>query len=251
MLPPRSPWLAAWGLDVNPFAALLTWFVVALVVAWVAGDAARRGRNWFAWAVLVAATGLLGALVWLTVRRRSPVVVERLGWHRGLAIRLTAIPLMLLSFVVTVFIVTFLFQAARVEGRAMEPTLADQDRLIVNKFVYRHSDPQVGDIVMHYYPNKPEKTFVKRVIGAEHDQIQIVAGRVYRNEVPMNDAFVPAEFRSHDDWGPEVVPEGYYFVMGDHRNNSSDSRHWGFVPKKYIVGRVQYRWWPLSTARTF
>ncbi len=235
----------------NPFVALLTWFVVALIGAWVAGDAARRGRNWFAWAVLVAATGLVGALVWLVVRRRSPVVVERLGWRRGLATRLTAIPLMLLSFIVTVFIVTFLFQVARVQGRAMEPTLADQDRLIVNKFVYRHGDPRRGDIVMLHYPNKPEKQFVKRVIGEENDLVRIDDGRGYVNDVRVNDSFVAAEYRSHDDWGPEVVPEGYYFVMDDCRNNSSDSRHWGWVPKKYIVGRVQYRWWPLSAARGF
>ena len=61
----------------------------------------------------------------------------------------------------------------------------------------------------------------------------------------------PSEYRSHDDWGPQVIPEGYYFVMGDHRNNSSDSRHWGMVPKKYIIGKVQLRWWPVPTARVF
>ena len=133
----------------------------------------------------------------------------------------------------------------------MEPTLADQDRLVVNKYVYRHSDPRRGDIVMLYYPNRPEKTFVKRVIGEESDMVRIDDGRVYVNDVLMNDSFVAADFRSHDDWGPQVVPEGYYFVMGDRRNNSSDSRHWGFVPKKYIVGRVASRWWPLGTARTF
>ncbi len=148
-------------------------------------------------------------------------------------------------------IVTFGFQVARVEGQSMAPTLADQDRLIVNKAAYKFGDPQVGDIVMLYYPNKPEKSFVKRVIAAENDQVRIVAGKVYRNEVLMDDSFVPPEFRSHDDWGPEVIPEGYYFVMGDHRNNSSDSRHWGFVPKKYIIGKVQLRWWPLPDARMF
>jgi signal peptidase I len=67
----------------------------------------------------------------------------------------------------------------------------------------------------------------------------------------MNDDYVAAEFRSHDDYGPRVIDEGYYFVMGDHRNNSSDSRHWGFVPKKYIIGKVQVRWWPLQNARVF
>jgi len=149
-------------------------------------------------------------------------------------------------------IVTFGFQVARVEGQSMAPTLADQDRLIVNKAAYRFfEEPQIGDIVMLYYPLNPEKSFVKRVIAKEGDQVRIVDGRVYRNDVPINDDYVPAEYRSHDDWGPEVVPEGQYFVMGDHRNNSSDSRHWKWVPKKYIIGKVQLRWWPLPHARLF
>jgi len=149
-------------------------------------------------------------------------------------------------------IVTFGFQVARVEGQSMAPTLADQDRLIVNKAAYRFfEEPQIGDIVMLYYPLNPEKSFVKRVIAKEGDQVRIVDGRVYRNEVLINDDYVPAEYRSHDDWGPEVVPEGQYFVMGDHRNNSSDSRHWKWVPKKYIIGKVQLRWWPLPHARLF
>ena len=148
-------------------------------------------------------------------------------------------------------IVTFGFQVARVEGMSMAPTLQDQDRLIVNKLAYRIGDPKVGDIVMLYYPLKPEKSFVKRIIAEEGDQVRIVGGRVFRNDVPLDDSFVPQEYRSYDDWGPQVIPEGYYFVMGDHRNNSSDSRHWGFVPKKYIIGKVQLRWWPMGHARVF
>ena len=148
-------------------------------------------------------------------------------------------------------IVTFGFQVARVEGQSMAPTLADQDRLIVNKLAYRIGDPRRGDIVMLYYPVNPEKSFVKRVIAEENDVVRIVDGRVYVNDVPLRDDYVPPEFRSHDDFGPLVVQEGYYFVMGDHRNNSSDSRHWGLVPKKYIIGRVQVRWWPVPHARLF
>jgi signal peptidase I len=148
-------------------------------------------------------------------------------------------------------LITFVGQVARVQGTSMAPTLQDQDRLIVNKLAYRLADPQVGDIVMHYYPLNPDKTFVKRVIAQEGDQVHIVAGRVFRNGILLEDSFVPAEYRGHSDWGPNVVPEGQYFVMGDHRNASSDSRDWGFVPKKYITGKVQARWWPVGHARVF
>jgi signal peptidase I len=153
--------------------------------------------------------------------------------------------------VYAILIVTFGFQVARVEGMSMAPTLEDQDRLIVNKLAYRIGEPRRGDIVMLYYPLDPNKSFVKRVIAEEGDSVRVVDGRVYVNDIPLHDDYVPPEYRSHDDWGPQVVPEGYYFVMGDHRNNSSDSRHWGFVPKKYIIGKVQLRWWPVPTARVF
>jgi signal peptidase I len=153
--------------------------------------------------------------------------------------------------VYAILIVTFGFQVARVEGQSMAPTLEDQDRLIVNKLVYRISDPRRGDIVMLYYPVDPNKSFVKRVIAEEGDTVRIIEGRVYVNDVPLQDDYVPDEFRGHDDYGPKVIDPGYYFVMGDHRNNSSDSRHWGYVPKKYIIGKVQIRWWPVPTATLF
>src|SRR5437867_9629255 len=170
---------------------------------------------------------------------RHRLVQESIAWLRVLAA----------AAMYAILLITFVGQVARVEGTSMAPTLMDQDRLIVNKLAYRFADPQVGDIVMLYYPLKPEKTFVKRIIAEEGDQVRIVDGRVYRNDVPVDDSFVPAEYRSHDDWGPRVLDEGYYFVMGDHRNNSSDSRHWGLVPKKYIIGKVQLRWWPMAHAK--
>ncbi|MFO7303164.1 MAG: signal peptidase I [Acidobacteriota bacterium] len=150
-------------------------------------------------------------------------------------------------------IVTFGFQVARVEGHSMAPTLEDQDRLIVNKLEYRlpNHSPKFGDIVMLLYPNDPDKSFVKRVIGEPGDVVRSVNGQVFRNDEPLPDDFIPEEYRSYDTWGPEIVPEGYYFVMGDHRNNSSDSRTWRFVPKKYIIGKVQLRWWPITEMRFF
>jgi signal peptidase I len=148
-------------------------------------------------------------------------------------------------------IVTFGFQVARVDGLSMEPTLGDHDRLIVNKLAYEIGDPLPGDIVMLYYPRDPAKMFVKRVIAKEGDTVRIVNGDVFVNGTRLPDDYVPPEYRSHEDWGPSVIEQGYYFVMGDHRNNSSDSRHWGPVPKKYIVGKVGVRWWPIQDARIF
>jgi signal peptidase I len=185
---------------------------------------------------------------------RSPVVDPSLRgatWRRVAAELVAGAQTLLSAAVYATIIVTFGFQVARVDGLSMAPTLEDRDRLIVNKLVYELGDPRPGDIVMLYYPRDPQKMFVKRVIAKEGDTVRIVDGRVYVNDVALHDDYVPAEFRSHDDWGPTVVDQGYYFVMGDHRNNSSDSRHWGSVPKKYIVGKVKVRWWPIQDVRIF
>jgi signal peptidase I len=148
-------------------------------------------------------------------------------------------------------IVTFVGQAARVEGFSMTPTLHDNDRLVVNKLAYRWHKPAIGDIVMVASPTDPDTMLVKRVIAGPDDVVQSVSGRLYRNEVPMSDDFVAKESRSFDDWGPETVPPGHYFVMGDHRNDSLDSRSFGPVPEKYIAGRIQFRRWPIDHGRLF
>jgi signal peptidase I len=168
----------------------------------------------------------------------------RLAWLETLA-RAAAYGTLIVAFV------AFGIQGVSLHGQSMAPTLADGDGLIVNKFAYRMGQPRRGDIVMLYYPLNPDTLFVKRVIAKEGDRVRIVDGRVYLNDLPMPDEFVAREYRSHEDYGPMSVRAGYYFVMGDHRNGSSDSRHWGEVPKRYIIGKVQLRWWPIAQARIF
>lgn len=218
----------------------------ALAAIWTAVDAARRGRNWFAWGVAVAVTGV-AFFVWLVQRRRFEIV-GALARPSRIALMVGILFCAALDFLLARNMSAVLFQHARVEGTAMSPTINDQDRVIVDKSAYRTGTPRPGDVVMLLYPLNPDKKFVKRVIAEEGDQIRIVNGQVYRNDVPVDDRYVTAEHRSHDDFGPQVVPQGYCFVLGDRRNNSSDSRHWGYVPVKYIVGKVVYRWWPLGTA---
>jgi signal peptidase I len=148
-------------------------------------------------------------------------------------------------------IATFGVQVERVDGFSMEPTLEDHDRLIVNRLVYELGDPRPGDIVTLYYPLDPDTVLVKRVIAKDGDSVRIEEGRVFVNDEPLRDDYIDSAFRSHENWGPELISDGYYFVMGDHRNASSDSRDWGLVPRKYIIGKVKIRWWPLQRATIF
>jgi signal peptidase I len=198
--------------------------------AWAPGQAAsddRRDRR-----------GLNRALL---RRRLAGLGDEAVAWFKTLAS----------AAIYATLIVTFGFQVARVEGQSMAPTLEDQDRLIVNKLAYQLSEPRRGDIVMLYYPSNPDQSFVKRIVAEQGDEVRIVDGQVYVNGDPLADDFIPPEYRDQDNRGPLVVKQGFYYVLGDHRNNSSDSRHWGEVPRRYITGRVQLRWWPLTTARVF
>jgi signal peptidase I len=174
----------------------------------------------------------------MLVRRGA---IEAVSWLRTLTS----------SAVYAALIVTFGFQVARVDGRSMEPTLHDNDRLVVNKLAYRLHDPVVGDVVMLMHPTQPSIALVKRVVAEPGDTVAFVNGVLMRNGVAVDEPYLEEDLRSFETTPAIVVPEGFYFVLGDHRNNSSDSRVFGVVPKKYILGRVQVRWWPAGAARAF
>ncbi len=146
---------------------------------------------------------------------------------------------------------TFGCQVARVDGLSMAPTLENEDTLVVDRLAYQLKRPQRGDIVMLAYPRDPAKLFVKRIVAAAGDTVHIVNGLVTINGRLLNDSYVLPEFRSHDSFGPQVSPAGCYFVLGDHRNRSSDSRQWGLVPRHFIRGRITLRVWPLHGIRVF
>jgi signal peptidase I len=223
------------------------------VIGWVATDSAHRGRSWFGWALLVATTNVLGLALWLSVRRRVAVVKGPLAPVKRILLWLAALPVLFVGALLAMQVgsVLMLIQVARVDGTAMSPTLENQDRLIVNRLAYLMHAPERGDIVMHRYPGDPRKAFVKRVIARGGDTVRSLDGRVYVNEAPISDGYVLLGYRSHDTWGPHTVEDGHYFVMGDHRNNSSDSRHWGAVPAALIVGRIALRWWPIQAVGLF
>ena len=216
----------------------ITTVITAVLIGWVAQDAARRNRFWFRWALFMGFTTIFGLPFWLFARRHSPKTPDGLPIRRHAFLWLSGIPLALVVLAVSVLTVTFLFQVARFEGESMSPTLPNQQPLFVNKLAYRLGDPQRGDIVMHRYPRDPSKSVVTRVIAVGGDTVHIVDGRVSVNDTLVAEDYVVDEFRSHEDHGPEVVQESHYFVMGDHRNNSADSRHWGQVPRDHVLGRV-------------
>ena len=176
---------------------------------------------------------------------------SREGWKRTGQDLLVWLRTLSSAAVYATLIVTFGFQVARVDGRSMEPTLEHQDRLVVNKLAYRLHDPQIGDVVMLLNPLNPDETLVKRIVAGPGESISITGGRVARNGVAVDEGFLPPGYRSSDTRAAERVPAGHYFVLGDHRTNNSDSRSFGVVPKKYILGKVQVRWWPIDRARVF
>ena len=143
------------------------------------------------------------------------------------------------------FLINFVAQAFRVQGASMEPLLHDQERIIVNKFLYRFEDIKRGDIVVFWYPRDPSVSFIKRVVGLPGDTVEIRRGALYVNSRRVAEPYVASRFRDDDSYPPTEVKRGYYFVLGDHRNSSNDSRNWGDVPEKYIYGKAVFCFWPL------
>lgn len=152
----------------------------------------------------------------------------------------------LVAVVVAVFVIVFLYQPVKVEGTSMMPGLQNSDRLFVNKFIYDFGNIRRGDIVVFHYPLNPKKSFIKRVIGLPGDRLSIDDGHVYVNGKRLHEPYVPKVYRDHTSMMVGVIPPGEYFVMGDHRNVSEDSRDFGPVPRKDIYGEASLVYWPLS-----
>ncbi len=151
---------------------------------------------------------------------------------------------LLISAAASVFIITTLYQPVRVEGTSMLPRLEDQDRLFINKFVYQFTAIQRGDVVVFHYPRDPRESYIKRVIALPGDRIRIERGQVWLNRRPLREGYVPEEYRDNRSMAETVVPEGCYFMMGDHRSISSDSREFGPVDRSLIYGKAAFVYWP-------
>ncbi|HZR66897.1 MAG TPA: signal peptidase I [Terriglobales bacterium] len=153
---------------------------------------------------------------------------------------------LIISLGISAFIIVFLYQPVKVEGTSMMPSLDDQERIFINKFVYRIEPIQRGDIVVFRYPRDPQKSFIKRVIGVAGDHIRIVDGRVYLNDKLLIEDYVPRMYQDDRSYPDVIVPPDSYFVLGDHRSLSNDSRDFGPVDSSYIYGKAVFGYWPMD-----
>jgi signal peptidase I len=153
-----------------------------------------------------------------------------------------------LSVVIAIVVILFLYQPVRVEGTSMMPTLVDEERIFINKFVYRFglADIGRGDMVVFWFPKDPSKSYIKRVIGVPGDTVEVREGKVYINSAELTESYVSADYRDTASMPSEILKPDEYFVLGDHRNSSNDSRSWGTVPRSYIYGKAVFVYWPLD-----
>lgn len=153
---------------------------------------------------------------------------------------------LVVSIAVSTFIIIFLYQPVRVEGTSMLPVLEDQDRLFVNKMAYRMGEIHRGDVVVFLYPRDHEKSYIKRVIALPGDDLRIDHGRVYVNGKMLVEKYVPPQYEDERSQPDMTVPVDEYFVMGDHRSISSDSRDFGPVERDLIYGKAAFVYWPME-----
>ena len=144
------------------------------------------------------------------------------------------------------FIVTFVAQPVRVQGASMQPRIEDNERILVNKFIYRFHGIERGDVVVFYYPRDPSVSYIKRVIGLPGDRVEIRLGAVYVNDKRIEEPYLLPQYRDTYDMPGTTVEPGHYFMMGDHRSSSQDSRTFGSVPEKYIYGKAAFCVWPIA-----
>jgi signal peptidase I len=149
----------------------------------------------------------------------------------------TAVMTLLIFLLVRVAVQNF-----RIEGQSMEANLHNGQFVIVNKLVYYLHPPQRGDVVVFHSPENPDKDFIKRVIGLPGEEVELINGRVYINGVPLHETYIHGP--TQRSWGPETVGEFEYFVLGDYRSNSSDSRSWGMLDGNAIIGKAWFTYWP-------
>jgi signal peptidase I len=152
------------------------------------------------------------------------------------------------SVSVSAFIIIFLYQPVRVEGTSMLPMLQDQDRLFINKMAYRVGEIHRGDVVVFLYPRDHEKSYIKRVIALPGDDLRIDHGQVYVNGDRVAEKYVPKRYADDRSQPEMIVPANEYFVMGDHRSISSDSRDFGPVERELIYGKAAFVYWPMDQA---
>ncbi|MCU1309632.1 MAG: Peptidase signal peptidase [Candidatus Angelobacter sp.] len=153
---------------------------------------------------------------------------------------------LIISLGISVFFIIFLYQPVKVEGTSMLPGLEDQERIFINKFVYRWEAITRGDIVVFRYPRDTSKSYIKRVIAVSGDRVIIDKGRVYVNGKLLQETYVPAAYIDFRSIPEIIVPEGEFFVLGDHRSMSNDSRDFGPVDESYITGKAVFIYWPME-----
>lgn len=149
-----------------------------------------------------------------------------------------------ISLAIAAIVIVFLYQPVKVEGTSMLPWLVDQERIFVNKFVYHYEDVGRGDVVVFRFPLDPSKSYIKRVVGLPGDQVEISAGQLMVNRTVVEEPYLLEEFSDRSSHPPIEVPEDQFYVLGDHRSTSNDSRTWGTVPRAYVTGKAVFAYWP-------